>query len=227
VFSLLFEFQPPAEQWDLYLANGKDVRPELEQVQGLLENIRYRSLTRDGWMLSLSDWSDEPSVVGWHTRMSDHEAKETARSRILGDYRLRVGEVTSDTRAVEDRKIIERRFDASQAGTNTYVTLIDARQTPQWVRSNTPQEIALHLGFDLNSYGNCISWDVFDAVFNPGEIILVVTWKDFQSANDHAATQMVPDDARVRVLRVVRDYSMSSEVMHDRSGGPGREAVRA
>jgi hypothetical protein len=30
------------------------LRPELEQVEGLIDNIRYRSLTREGWILSLS-----------------------------------------------------------------------------------------------------------------------------------------------------------------------------
>jgi hypothetical protein len=89
------------------------------------------------------------------------------------------------------------------------VTLIDAKQTLEWVSANNPQEMALYLGFDLYSYGDCISWDIFDSLCSPGEIILAVTWKDAQSANDHAATQIVPDDARVRVLRIVRDQAAS------------------
>jgi hypothetical protein len=229
LFSLLFEFQPPAEQWDLYLANEGNLRAEFGQVEGLVENIRYRSLTRDGWILSLSGWSDEPSVGGWHNRMSNREPGERTRSKLLGDYRLRVGELTSDTRLAEGEKIVERPCDPSQASASTYVTLIDARQAPEWIHSNNPQEIALYLGFDLYSYGDCISWDVFEAVFNPGEILLLVAWKDAQSANDHAATQMVPDDARVRVLRVVRDHSMSrgDEAVHRRSAGQDSEDVRA
>jgi hypothetical protein len=229
VFSLLFEFQPPKEQWDLYLANKEILRPELEQVQGLVENVRYRSLTRDGWILSLSGWRGEPSVFGWHSRMSNHEAEERRRSQIVGDYRLRVGRVTSDTRIAEDKRIVESSFDAADAGASSYVTLVEATQTPEWVSSNNPQEIALYLGFDLNSYGDCISWDVFDAVFNPGEIMLLATWADAQSANDHAATQIVPEDSRVRVVRVVRDYSMLSGdvAVHHHSDASGREQLRA
>ena len=59
------------------------------------------------------------------------------------------------------------------------MTLIDAKQAPEWVRANNPQEIALYLGFDLYSYGDCISWDILEAVAGPGDIMLVVTWKDF------------------------------------------------
>ena len=41
------------------------LRPELEQVEGFVDTIRYKSLTRDGWSLSLSSWRDEKSLVRW------------------------------------------------------------------------------------------------------------------------------------------------------------------
>ncbi len=64
MFSVLFEVHPKSDQWDAYLGNAKMLRPELEQVDGFVDNIRYRSLTREGWILSLSGWRDEKSVVG-------------------------------------------------------------------------------------------------------------------------------------------------------------------
>lgn len=211
MFSVLIEAQPRQGQWDAYFANAAALRPELERAPGFVDNIRYRSLSRDGWIGSLSLWSDEASVIGWHTRMHDKESKEKDWSSLLTDYRLRVGEVTSDTRLAENQEIAAREPGDAEAGEGTYMTLIDAKQTPEWVHSNNPQEVALYLGFDLYSYGNCISWDVFDSLLNPGEIMLVVTWKDAESANDHAATQIVPDDARVRVVRVTRDDPMSGQ----------------
>ena len=109
------------------------------------------------------------------------------------------------------------------------MTLIDAKQTSEWVAANNPQEMALYLGFDLYSYGDCISWDIFDDVSSPGEIILLVTWKDAQSANDHAATQIVPDDARVRVVRVVSDHAMfdGRAAEQDHPDAVGRESIQA
>jgi len=205
MFSALFEVQPRRDEWDVYLARANMRRTELEQAPGFVDDIHYSSLTRDGWILSLSGWRDEASVLGWHRRMRGDEADH---NQILPDHRLRVGEVTSDTALTEAQDAVERRPDDAEARSGTYVTLIDAKQTLEWVSANNPQEMAIYLGFDLNSYGDCVSWDIYDSLSNPGEIILVVTWKDAQSANDHAATQIVPDGARVRVLRVVRDHAM-------------------
>lgn len=228
MFSVLFEVQPDKEQWDSYLADAKMLRPELGQYPGFVDNIRYRSLARDGWILSLSGWRDEASVVGWHERIRRQEAEGRGPNPIL-DYRLRVGEVTSDTRVPGAPKTAQHQPDGAGIAQGTSVTLIDAKQSPEWVAANNPQEIALYLGFDLYSYGDCISWDIFDSVASPGEILLAVTWKDAQSANGHAATQIVPDDARVRVIRVVRDHS----IFHDcaapehHSGAAGRETARS
>jgi heme-degrading monooxygenase HmoA len=67
MFSVIFEVHPKADQWDAYLNNAKMLRPELVQVDGFIDNIRYKSLTRDGWILSLSGWRDEKAVVRWRT----------------------------------------------------------------------------------------------------------------------------------------------------------------
>ena len=59
MFSVIFEVHPRPEQRDNYFGNAKMLRPELEKVDGFADNIRYRSLTREGWILSLSSWRDE------------------------------------------------------------------------------------------------------------------------------------------------------------------------
>ena len=98
MFSVVFEVKPKPEQWDAYLGNAKTLRPELERVDGFVDNVRYKSLNREGWILSLSGWRDEKSVVRWRTQMHHHEVQEKGRSEILADYHLRVGQVTADTR---------------------------------------------------------------------------------------------------------------------------------
>lgn len=229
MFSVIFEVHPRAGQWDAYLVSAEMLRPELAQVPGFVDNIRYRSLTREGWILSLSNWRDEKSVVRWRTRRRHHEVQEKGRGEILSDYHLRVGQITYDTRVPEGSEIREQRLDETEVGEGAAITLIDARQVPDWVASHNAQEIALYLGFDLNSYGDCISWDVFDAVLAPGDIILLALWKDQESAVEFAQSAMIPDDARVRAVRIVRDYAM-----FDRREAPqyfpdatGRETIHA
>ena len=101
MFSVIFEVHPKPDQWDAYLGYAKLLRPELEQVDGFVDNIRYRSLTRQGWLLSLSNWRDEKSVVRWRTHMRHHEVQEKGRSEVFLDYHLRVGQLTQDTRLPE------------------------------------------------------------------------------------------------------------------------------
>jgi heme-degrading monooxygenase HmoA len=225
MFSVLFEVQPRRDEWDVYLARADMRRAQLEQTPGFIDNIHYSSLTRDGWILSLSGWRDEESILRWHERTRGDEGYDR---EVVPDHRLRVGEVTSDTGLPQGQEIVQRGSDAAEAAEGTYVTLIDAKQTLEWVSMNNPQEIAIYLGFDLYSFGDCISWDIFDSLSNPGEIILLVTWKDAQSANDHAATQLVPDDARVRVLRIVRDHAASDSPRTSADEpAPGRAAIGA
>jgi len=76
MFSVMFEVKPHAIKFDDYLNNAKLLRSELEKIEGFINNIRYKSLTRDGWILSLSNWKDEKAVVRWRTTAkSSAEAK--------------------------------------------------------------------------------------------------------------------------------------------------------
>src|SRR5262249_59592580 len=97
MFSVIFEVLPNKENWDDYLDNAEMLRPELEQVEGFVDNIRYKSLTREGWILSLSNWRDEKSLVRWRTRMRHHEVQHNARAEILADYHRRAAQVTAAT----------------------------------------------------------------------------------------------------------------------------------
>ena len=79
MFAVLFEVHPHTEQWDAYLDYAKMLRPELEAIDGFVDNIRYRSLTRPGWILSLSSWRDEKALVRWRTRARHHDVQAKGR----------------------------------------------------------------------------------------------------------------------------------------------------
>ena len=207
MFSVIFEVHPKTDQWDSYLGNAKMLRPELEQVDGFVDNIRYRSLTREGWILSLSGWRDEKSVVRWRTRMRHHEVQEKGRSEILLDYHLRVGQLTQDTRLPGGYALHEQRLDETEVGAGTTVTLIDAKRPPEWVKTVSPEDVAKWLGLAPNASG-LVAWDVFDAVLMPGEIILLMSWRDRSTAEAFEGKVSLQDGARLRRVRVVRDYGM-------------------
>jgi len=72
MFSVIFEVHPKSDHWDTYLENAKILRPELVQVEGFVDSIRYKSLKRDGRILSLSGWRHEKAAVRWRTTMRHH-----------------------------------------------------------------------------------------------------------------------------------------------------------
>jgi heme-degrading monooxygenase HmoA len=207
MFSVIFEVHPKSEQWDGYLGVAKMLRPELEQVDGFIENVRYKSLTRPGWLLSLSGWRDEKAVVRWRTTQRHHIAQERGRSEILLDYHLRVGEITQDTRVPAGHSIAEQRLDETEIGEGTTVTFIDARSPKGSVDLSDASGIADHLGLDPDAVG-LLTWETFDAVLTPGDVILMTVWKSKGAAAVFAASAKLPPGARLRRVRVVRDYGM-------------------
>ena len=207
MFSVIFEVHPRPDQWDAYLGHAKMLKPELEQIDGFVDNIRYKSLTRDGWILSLSGWRDEKSVVRWRTRMRHHEAQETGRGKILLDYHLRVGQITHDTRLPPGNALREQRLDETEGAAGTTAMLIDAAQPPDWVKATDPAAIATWLGLAPQATG-LVASDVFEAVLTPGDLILLLSWRDQPAAEAFEATAALPAGARLRRVRVVRDYGM-------------------
>ncbi|MDX6502671.1 MAG: hypothetical protein QOG23_5935, partial [Blastocatellia bacterium] len=68
-------------------------------------------------------------------------------------------------------------------------------------------DAAAHLGLDPKAAG-LIGWDVFDAVLTPGDLILLTSWRSAADAEGFGKVAKLPDDARLRRVRVVRDYGM-------------------
>jgi heme-degrading monooxygenase HmoA len=207
MFSVIFEAQPKPQQWDAYLGNAKTLRPELEQVDGFIDNIRYKSLRRHGWILSLSGWRDEKSLVRWRTAMRHHIVQEKGRSEILLDYHLRVGQVTTDTQVPAGQWIEEQRLDETEIGEGTTVTFIDAKRPPTLREAASTAETAIYLGLDKRAVG-LAGWDVYDAVLTPGDLILMIVWKTKADAEAFANSAALPKGGRQRQVRVVRDYGM-------------------
>src|SRR5215813_1627498 len=128
MFSVIFESHPRSERWDAYLSYAKTLRPELEKVDGFVDNVRYRSLTREGWLLSLSSWRDEKAVVRWRTHAEHHGVQEKGRTEVFVDYHLRVGQVTHDSRLPPGQTLVEQRLDETEVGKARTVVLIDSRR---------------------------------------------------------------------------------------------------
>lgn len=207
MFSAMLEVNPKPEQFDAYLGMAKMLRPELEKIEGFIDNNRYASLTREGWLLSLSSWRDEKSLVRWRTTTAHHKIQQAARERVFADYRLRIGQVVSDNQLPAGQVLREQRLDVTEAGRGTAVTLLDAKCSPAWLKQTGAEAVAKSLGVDTNAPG-LVSWDVFDALMTPGDVIVVVTWQDQAAVEAFERAAQMADGLRRRSIRIVREYGM-------------------
>jgi len=53
------------------------------------------------------------------------------------------------------------------------------------------------------------AWDVCEAVLTPGDVILLLTWRDQKAAEAFEAAVSPGSGKRMRRVRVIRDYSLS------------------
>jgi heme-degrading monooxygenase HmoA len=208
MFLVLFEVQPKPGKWDEYLDKAKMLRPELEHIDGFVDNIRYKSMQREGWILSLSSWRDEKSVVRWRTAPNHHLVQQKGRDDILENYHLRVGEIFADNRLPAGMELLNQRNDETEIGEGTMATIITATRPP-----GHPSNIVAcsqFLGLDIYSGSALVDWDVYDAVLTPGDLCLMLVWKDCSAVRyfEDGERMLLPDTHRIRNVRIVRDYTM-------------------
>ena len=130
MFSVIFEVFPHEERFDEYLALAKHLKPILETIDGFVDNERFESTRRPGWLLSHSTWRDEKSVVRWRTTGEHHAIQAKGRSEVFRDYHLRVGDVTADTDAPKEAPVREQRFDETEIGAAKLATLTEITPEP-------------------------------------------------------------------------------------------------
>ena len=99
------------------------------------------------------------------------------------------------------------RLDETEIGAGTTITLINPARPTGFRETNDAGNLAKQLG--LKPWATSASWDIFDAVLTPGDLILLMSWKDDSVARTYEGALAPNDKARirrVRQIRIVRDY---------------------
>jgi heme-degrading monooxygenase HmoA len=208
MFTVVFEVHPAAGKKDEYLGLAKTMRPLLEAVDGFIDNERFESKRREGWVLSLSTWRDEKAVVRWRSHGDHHAIQEKGRNGIFSDYHLRVCEVTGDSHPPTGVPVIEQRLDVTQTGEGKALAITEVSPTVDATFSTRPAQLSGQLGFDEQAQG-LTEYDVFESITHAGKMLLLTCWKN---AEDSA--RWIPNSfggvaaLRHRRVRNVRDYGM-------------------
>jgi heme-degrading monooxygenase HmoA len=210
MFAVIFEVQPKSNRWDQYLGLAKQLRPELEQIGGFIDNERYRSQRTEGRLLSLSTWADEKSVIRWRTHAMHHGVQEKGRFEVFEDYHLRVGEITADTHIPPNQTIQHLRLDATEVGAAKCVTISEidrgAGAQPSDVETLRDRLRVPAIGRDGVSDA-----ELFASIYTEGKLLLLASWRDFAAADGWRPPTSLPDAGRVRHrrVRVIRDYGLA------------------
>ena len=188
MFVVIFEVQPSAEGYQTYLDTAAALRPRLEAMDGFVSIERFRCLTRDGWILSLSLWRDEAALTAWRVVPEHHHAQTRGRAGIFSDYHLRVGQIVSDDDFIEARRTPERRtaYNDPTARPPRFAGLI---------RSPDPHaagEVRYESIVSPGNYADLVAHDAETTAWR---------WRD-------SATAIPAPGKRVLLIEIERDYGM-------------------
>jgi heme-degrading monooxygenase HmoA len=209
MFAVIFEVQPKKERWNDYLDLAKYLKPKLEAIDGFIDNERFESKRTKGRVLSLSTWRDEKAVVRWRTQGEHHDVQEKGRFEVFEDYHLRVGEVTDDSDPPQGLSVVQQHFDETENHKAKAVSISELTppegEKPKIAAEYLPEQ----LGLDKRPTG-LIDHEVFESIYNPGKLLLLVTWLNAEAAGRWAPVATADlGKLRHRRVRVIRDYGMT------------------
>jgi heme-degrading monooxygenase HmoA len=208
MFSVIFEVHPRPDRSDEYFATASHLKPLLQKIDGFVDNERFRSLRRPGWFLSHSTWRDEKSVVRWRSTGEHHLAQTRGRTEVFSDYHLRVGQVVFDDHRSQNARPQQQRFDTTEIGHATLVSLIEMQLDPKAAYINQPDLIAAHVGLSKPPAG-MVEYDVFTSITTEGKIACLISWATEPAAAGRKSESSLPIiESRERRVRVLRDYGM-------------------
>jgi heme-degrading monooxygenase HmoA len=195
---VIFEVRPKRQRFDEYLALAKSLKPAIEAIDGFIAVDRLASKRQPEKLLSLSDWRDEKALIRWRTLGEHHAAQERGRFEIFADYRLRVGEVVADTSPTAETAPREQRFDETETGDAKAVTITEFLQEPG------ADFVPLREGEN-----GAVDTELFESIYQPGKLVLLVSWRDRDTANRWTPQGAAAGPSRHRTVRIIRDYGMN------------------
>jgi heme-degrading monooxygenase HmoA len=206
MFSVIFEVLPNEGKKDSYLELAKHLKPIVETIDGFIDNERFESRRRPGWVLSHSTWRDEKSVIRWRTEGEHHVVQVKGRFEIFQDYHLRVGEVTFDSAPPKAAPMEERRLDETEVGAAKSASLTEIAPVKGAAFAAQTDLLPAHLGLDVKD-ASVVAYDVFESIYNPGKLALLVGWKSAEAAGTWSPRKIDGvEQLRHRRIRIVRDY---------------------
>ncbi|MCX4419257.1 ATP-binding SpoIIE family protein phosphatase [Streptomyces mirabilis] len=199
MLAVLFEAHPEPGQFDSY----RDYAAALQCTVGggePAERNEYRSATRDGWLMSLAVWAGKTVQTGRAAR-TEHPGSRGEALGSLFDYRLRTGEVAFDTRAAPSPHT-PQPDSAGEEG--SAVTVLSMAGQEACHALDNPRQCAERLGLGSTNQG-LAAWDLFESLDQPGEAVILLSWRSQQAARAFEREHELPAGTRLQRVHVSSD----------------------
>ncbi|MGF1703286.1 antibiotic biosynthesis monooxygenase [Photobacterium makurazakiensis] len=96
MIAVIFEVHVFEDKKDDYIDIAASIKPMLEQIDGFISVERFKSLSDESKILSLSFWRDEESVARWRNLAEHKEAQRQGKEAFFDKFRIRVASVVRD-----------------------------------------------------------------------------------------------------------------------------------
>ncbi|MFS9380830.1 antibiotic biosynthesis monooxygenase [Citrobacter sp. ANG330] len=96
MIAVIFEADAIPALQERYLQLAAELRTELAKSEGFIAIERFKSLSTEGKILSLSWWENEEALVVWKNNMKHRAAQREGKEAIFSFYRIRVAKVLRD-----------------------------------------------------------------------------------------------------------------------------------
>lgn len=213
MFVVIFEVHPHTTQVQQYLEYGKLLRPELEQIDGFIDNERFSSEVTGGRVLSLSTWRDEKALIRWRTHAQHHRVQEQGRTLVFADYRLRVGEVTTDSAPPDGHEVRQQRFDATESSATKALSVSEIM--PSKSPADHDQLLRAATIDPDHAPAGWVESETFASIYQPGKRAILHGWRSEEAAQRWHAEVIAPlasQGLRSRLVRVIRAYGMHNRL---------------
>ena len=130
--ALMFEVKPKEGHEQHYFDRAAALRPRLELNDGILFIDRYKSLVRDGIVLSHSHWRDEASMTKWRVDEAHRKTQAAGRNIHFEDYRIRISHVLRYKACAGPAKTWNANgtYKQASASTSRYLAMIGTEGRP-------------------------------------------------------------------------------------------------
>ena len=136
-----------------------------------------------------------------------HKVQEKGRFEVFEDYHLRVGGITADTEVPKGHTLREQRLDETETGEGKVATI--SGLSPLGGEKSASTDLASDLGLPKTGCNGIVGQEVFESIYNPGKLLLLVFWKNEVPAECWKPKPVAAGELRHRCVRIIRDYGMT------------------